>query len=99
MQQNLPARQEHSLAGFRDQLLNTIEQISDLIHPVTVAAKGEAENLGHSVTNLVGIVHILTPYVLLNHTLHLINHILHLINHTLHLINHIYTCLTIFTPD
>ena len=53
MQQNLPPRQEHSLAGFRDQLLNTIEEISQLISPVSVAAKGETENLGHSVTNMV----------------------------------------------
>ena len=53
MQQNLPPKQEHSLAGFRDQLLNTIEEISQLIDPVVIAAKGETENLGHSVTNIV----------------------------------------------
>ncbi|MBN3293474.1 TLN2 protein, partial [Polypterus senegalus] len=47
--QNLPKREEISL---EDQLTSTVQEIGHLIDPISTAARGEAAQLGHKVTQL-----------------------------------------------
>ena len=50
--QNLAPDASSSLEGFQEQLVQSAADIGDIVGPLTVAAKGEAENLGHRVTAL-----------------------------------------------
>ncbi|KAK7913654.1 hypothetical protein WMY93_013865 [Mugilogobius chulae] len=52
--QNLPSRDEISLEALQEQLTSTVQEIGHLIDPVSTAAKGEASQLGHKVTQLAG---------------------------------------------
>nr|A0A3G2LGI8.1 RecName: Full=Talin [Oscarella pearsei]AYN71349.1 talin [Oscarella pearsei] len=44
---------QSTLQGFHTQMMGGVSEISDLIEPVALAAKGDAEKLGHMVTNVV----------------------------------------------
>ena len=50
--QNLAPDASSSLEGFQEQLVQCASDIGDIVGPLTVAAKCEAENLGHRVTAL-----------------------------------------------
>ncbi|KAL7406232.1 hypothetical protein ABVT39_015946 [Epinephelus coioides] len=50
--QNLPGRDEISLEALQEQLTSTVQEIGHLIDPVSTAARGEASQLGHKVTQL-----------------------------------------------
>lgn len=50
--QNLAPDASSSLEGFQEQLVQCSADIGDMVGPLTVAAKCEAENLGHRVTAL-----------------------------------------------
>lgn len=50
--QNLAPDASSSLEGFQEQLVQCTADIGDIVGPLTVAAKSEAENLGHRVTAL-----------------------------------------------
>ncbi|XP_041835716.1 talin-2a isoform X1 [Melanotaenia boesemani] len=52
--QNLPSRDEISLEALQEQLTSTVQEIGHLIDPVSTAARGEASQLGHKVTQLAG---------------------------------------------
>ncbi|XP_069546652.1 talin-2a isoform X2 [Brachyistius frenatus] len=52
--QNLPSRDDISLEALQDQLTSTVQEIGHLIDPVSTAARGEAAQLGHKVTQLAG---------------------------------------------
>ncbi|XP_072321618.1 talin-2a isoform X2 [Eucyclogobius newberryi] len=52
--QNLPCREDISLEALQEQLTSTVQEIGHLIDPVSTAAKGEASQLGHKVTQLAG---------------------------------------------
>ncbi|XP_063370870.1 talin-1 [Cydia amplana] len=51
--QELPQMKTDSLQGYLEQIENSTTEMLERIEPVRVAAKGEAENLGHSVVQLV----------------------------------------------
>ncbi|XP_048001980.1 talin-1 isoform X10 [Leguminivora glycinivorella] len=51
--QELPTMKTDSLQGYLEQIENSTTEMLERIEPVRVAAKGEAENLGHSVVQLV----------------------------------------------
>uniref|UniRef100_A0A673BU89 Talin-2 n=1 Tax=Sphaeramia orbicularis TaxID=375764 RepID=A0A673BU89_9TELE len=50
--QNLPSRDDISLEALQEQLTSTVQEIGHLIDPVSTAARGEASQLGHKVTQL-----------------------------------------------
>ncbi|KAL6113319.1 tln2 [Pungitius sinensis] len=50
--QNLASRDEISLEALQEQLTSTVQEIGHLIDPVSTAARGEASQLGHKVTQL-----------------------------------------------
>ncbi|KAJ8417322.1 hypothetical protein AAFF_G00285490 [Aldrovandia affinis] len=50
--QSLPTRDDISLEALQDQLTSAVQEIGHLIDPVTTAARGEAAQLGHKVTQL-----------------------------------------------
>ncbi|XP_029314184.1 talin-2 isoform X3 [Cottoperca gobio] len=50
--QNLASRDDISLEALQDQLTSTVQEIGHLIDPVSTAARGEASQLGHKVTQL-----------------------------------------------
>ncbi|KAM6961376.1 talin-2 [Aplochiton taeniatus] len=50
--QSLPSRDDISLEALQDQLTSSVQEIGHLIDPVTTAARGEAAQLGHKVTQL-----------------------------------------------
>ncbi|KAM7406345.1 hypothetical protein PAMP_000727 [Pampus punctatissimus] len=50
--QNLPSRDDISLEALQEQLTSTVQEIGYLIDPVSTAARGEASQLGHKVTQL-----------------------------------------------
>uniref|UniRef100_A0A3Q3VW09 Uncharacterized protein n=1 Tax=Mola mola TaxID=94237 RepID=A0A3Q3VW09_MOLML len=52
--QNLPSRDDISLEALQEQLTSTVQEIGHLIDPVSIAARGEASQLGHKVTQLAG---------------------------------------------
>ncbi|XP_071344263.1 talin-2a [Trachinotus anak] len=52
--QNLPSRDEISLEALQEQLTSTVQEIGHLIDPISTAARGEASQLGHKVTQLAG---------------------------------------------
>lgn len=52
--QNLPSRDDISLEALQEQLTSSVQEIGHLIDPVSTAAKGEASQLGHKVTQLAG---------------------------------------------
>ncbi|GAB6032133.1 hypothetical protein CHUAL_010792 [Chamberlinius hualienensis] len=51
--QNLPVRKDNSLKGFNEQMENTAMEIREKIPDVQLAAKGDASQLGHAVTQMV----------------------------------------------
>ncbi|XP_038639998.1 talin-2 [Scyliorhinus canicula] len=51
--QNLPTRDDISLEALQEQMSSTVQEIGHLIDPITTAARGEAAQLGHKVTQLV----------------------------------------------
>ncbi|KAM9408896.1 LOW QUALITY PROTEIN: talin-2-like [Pholidichthys leucotaenia] len=51
---NLPSRDDISLEALQEQLTSTVQEIGHLIDPVSTAARGEASQLGHKVTQLAG---------------------------------------------
>ncbi|XP_013778384.1 talin-2-like [Limulus polyphemus] len=53
MSQNLAPRQDNTLKGFQEQMENSATEIMDKIDSVRTSSKGEAEKLGHSVSQLV----------------------------------------------
>ncbi|XP_031420336.1 talin-2 isoform X2 [Clupea harengus] len=50
--QSLPSRDDISLEALQDQLTSAVQEIGYLIDPVSTAARGEAAQLGHKVTQL-----------------------------------------------
>ncbi|XP_067829406.1 talin-2 [Heptranchias perlo] len=50
--QNLPTRDDISLEALQEQMSSTVQEIGHLIDPTTTAARGEAAQLGHKVTQL-----------------------------------------------
>nr|XP_015199161.1 PREDICTED: talin-2 isoform X3 [Lepisosteus oculatus] len=50
--QNLPTRDDISLEPLQDQLTSAVQEIGHLIDPISTAARGEAAQLGHKVTQL-----------------------------------------------
>uniref|UniRef100_A0A8D3A1Y5 Talin 2a n=1 Tax=Scophthalmus maximus TaxID=52904 RepID=A0A8D3A1Y5_SCOMX len=52
--QDLPSRDDISLEALQEQLTSTVQEIGHLIDPVSTAARGEASQLGHKVTQLAG---------------------------------------------
>jgi talin len=52
LSQTLPPMASSSLEGFQERVLQTCSEIGEIVDPLTVAAMGEAENLGHRVTAL-----------------------------------------------
>uniref|UniRef100_A0A8C9Z037 Talin 2a n=1 Tax=Sander lucioperca TaxID=283035 RepID=A0A8C9Z037_SANLU len=50
--QNLASRDDISLEALQEQLTSTVQEIGHLIDPVSTAARGEASQLGHKVTQL-----------------------------------------------
>ncbi|XP_053720524.1 talin-2 isoform X1 [Synchiropus splendidus] len=52
--QSLPSRDDISLEALQEQLTSTVQEIGHLIDPVSIAARGEASQLGHKVTQLAG---------------------------------------------
>ncbi|XP_076336549.1 talin-1-like isoform X2 [Tachypleus tridentatus] len=53
MSQNLAPRQDNTLKGFQEQMENSATEIMEKIDSVRTSSKGEAEKLGHSVSQLV----------------------------------------------
>lgn len=51
LSQNLPPSRDNSLQGFAEQTDSAAAEISDRLEPLRVAAKAEAENIGHAVSN------------------------------------------------
>ncbi|XP_013386332.1 talin-1 isoform X1 [Lingula anatina] len=49
---SLPARNDNNQQGFQQQMISCAQEIADRIDPVRTAGKGEAEKLGHLVTNM-----------------------------------------------
>uniref|UniRef100_A0A1A7XNS5 Talin 2 n=2 Tax=Iconisemion striatum TaxID=60296 RepID=A0A1A7XNS5_9TELE len=52
--QNLTSRNDISLEALQEQLTSSVQEIGHLIDPVSTAARGEASQLGHKVTQLAG---------------------------------------------
>ncbi|XP_029576865.1 talin-2 isoform X1 [Salmo trutta] len=52
--QNLASRDDISLEALQEQLTSTVQEIGYLIDPISTAARGEAAQLGHKVTQLAG---------------------------------------------
>ncbi|XP_038850017.1 talin-2-like [Salvelinus namaycush] len=52
--QNLARRDDISLEALQEQLTSTVQEIGYLIDPISTAARGEAAQLGHKVTQLAG---------------------------------------------
>ncbi|XP_054725014.1 talin-1-like isoform X2 [Uloborus diversus] len=50
--QNLAPRTDYSLKGYQEQMETSASEILDRIDPVRIAAKSEAEKLGHLVTQM-----------------------------------------------
>ncbi|XP_035274307.1 talin-2 isoform X2 [Anguilla anguilla] len=50
--QSLPTRDDISLEALQDHLTSAVQEIGHLIDPITIAARGEAAQLGHKVTQL-----------------------------------------------
>ncbi|XP_061881025.1 talin-2a isoform X2 [Entelurus aequoreus] len=50
--QNLPSRDDISLEALQEQLTSSVQEIGYLVDPVSTAARGEASQLGHKVTQL-----------------------------------------------
>ncbi|XP_077568388.1 talin-2 isoform X1 [Stigmatopora nigra] len=50
--QTLPCRDDISMEALQEQLTSSVQEIGHLIDPVSVAARGEAAQLGHKVTQL-----------------------------------------------
>ncbi|XP_048113123.1 talin-2 [Alosa alosa] len=50
--QSLPSRDDISLEALQEQLTSAVQEIGHLIDPVSTAARGEAAQLGHKVTQL-----------------------------------------------
>uniref|UniRef100_A0A671T402 Talin-2 n=1 Tax=Sinocyclocheilus anshuiensis TaxID=1608454 RepID=A0A671T402_9TELE len=50
--QSLPRRDDISLEALQEQLTSTVQEIGHLIDPISTAARGEAAQLGHKVTQL-----------------------------------------------
>ncbi|XP_041082285.1 talin-2 isoform X1 [Polyodon spathula] len=50
--QNLPSRDDISLEALQEQLTSVVQEIGHLIDPISYAARGEAAQLGHKVTQL-----------------------------------------------
>ncbi|XP_075218972.1 talin_middle and talin-RS domain-containing protein rhea isoform X1 [Lycorma delicatula] len=53
LSQSLPARRDNTLQGFAEQTESSAAEISDRLDPLRVAAKMEAENIGHTVKQMV----------------------------------------------
>ncbi|XP_037539602.1 talin-2 [Nematolebias whitei] len=50
--QTLPCRDDISMEAIQEQLTSSVQEIGHLIDPVSTAARGEAAQLGHKVTQL-----------------------------------------------
>ncbi|MGH0128138.1 UNVERIFIED_CONTAM: hypothetical protein FKN15_033579 [Acipenser sinensis] len=50
--QNLPSRDDISLEALQEQLTSVVQEIGHVIDPISYAARGEAAQLGHKVTQL-----------------------------------------------
>ncbi|KAA0724275.1 Talin-2 [Triplophysa tibetana] len=50
--QSLPRRDDISLEALQEQLTSAVQEIGHLIDPISTAARGEAAQLGHKVTQL-----------------------------------------------
>jgi talin len=48
--QSLPPRRDNTLQGFTDQMESSVNEILEKLEPVRAAAKYEAENIGHAVS-------------------------------------------------
>ncbi|XP_014885765.1 talin-2 isoform X2 [Poecilia latipinna] len=52
--QTLPCRDDISMEALQEQLTSSVQEIGHLIDPVSTAARGEAAQLGHKVSQLAG---------------------------------------------
>uniref|UniRef100_A0AAR2J6C1 Talin 2a n=1 Tax=Pygocentrus nattereri TaxID=42514 RepID=A0AAR2J6C1_PYGNA len=50
--QNLPTRDDISLEALQEQLMSSVHEVGHLIEPISTAAKGEAAQLGHKISQL-----------------------------------------------
>jgi len=50
--QNLPQKKSNSLQGYTDNVQTSANEISERLNPLKQAAKYQAENVGHSVRNI-----------------------------------------------
>lgn len=50
--QGIPKRQDNTLQGFTNQMLNASAELLDKLEPIKSAAKRNAESLGHAVTEI-----------------------------------------------
>ena len=50
--QSLHPRRDNTLQGFTDQMESSASEIAEKLEPVRAAAKFEAENIGHAVSEL-----------------------------------------------
>ncbi|XP_072517267.1 talin-2a isoform X2 [Salminus brasiliensis] len=50
--QNLPAQEDISLEALQEQLMSSVQEVGHLVEPISTAAKGEAAQLGHTVSQL-----------------------------------------------
>ncbi|XP_030649998.1 talin-2 isoform X2 [Chanos chanos] len=50
--QSLPSRDDISMEALQEQLTSSVQEIGHLIDPISTAARGEAAQLGHKVTQL-----------------------------------------------
>ncbi|KAL7866940.1 hypothetical protein AOLI_G00147540 [Acnodon oligacanthus] len=50
--QNLPTRDDISFKALQEQLMSSVHEVGHLIEPISTAAKGEAAQLGHKISQL-----------------------------------------------
>ena len=49
VRQSLQPHRENTLQGFTDQVQTSVNEISEKLNPLKIAAKSQAENVGHTV--------------------------------------------------
>ncbi|EEB19421.1 Talin-2, putative [Pediculus humanus corporis] len=53
VRQSLQPHRENTLQGFTDQVQTSVNEISEKLNPLKIAAKSQAENVGHTVTQFI----------------------------------------------
>ncbi|XP_039255846.2 talin-2-like isoform X1 [Styela clava] len=52
MSQSLPLRDDNTMKGFQEKVVNTVNEIGTCVDPLVHAAKGDASQLGHKVAQI-----------------------------------------------